>query len=376
MPFISRRSIVTSAQNKNLTDTSFRKLSHLEICLEESVESKNSGHWEDFHFPHRALTNLDWQDIDTSIELFGKKLSSPIIAAAMTGGHPDVREINEIIAKGAQKFKYGMGVGSQRAAIEKNIPYINESFRVVRELAPDTLLLGNLGAAQFSKKGGYGIKEAQEAVRLIQADVLAVHVNAAQELVQIEGDRNFAKSFERIKQMAQDLEVPVILKEVGSGFSREDAILVENSPIAGIDVGGVGGTTWTGVEALRAKRCENEFHYEIGKLFWDWGIATPLSVVEVRSATQKTIIATGGIRNGIQAAKAISLGADAVGMALPFLKAARQGSEALEKFLQKFIYELKIAMFVLGCCTIEDLKKVSMVVDGFSRKWLKQRGLQ
>lgn len=355
--------------------TSFRKLSHLEICLKEQVEAHTSAHWEDFHFVHRAIADWDLDDIDTHVTLFGKRLALPLVAAALTGGHPEVRSVNEAVARVAQKLHFGMGVGSERAAIEKNIPYVTESFKIVRNLAPDTLILGNLGAAQFSDKGKFGIEQAQQAIQLVHADVLAIHVNPAQEIVQPEGDTCFKGFFHQADRVAQTVKVPVILKEVGSGFAMEDADRIEKSLLAGVDVGGLGGTSWVGVEALRAKEKGDQAHCQLGELFWDWGIPTALSVAEVRSRTKKVIIATGGVRNGLQAAKALALGADAVGMAMPFLKFAHQGEVALENFVHSFARELKTAMFLTGCSTIEELKKVPMVVTGPSREWLQQRGI-
>lgn len=355
--------------------TSFRKLTHVEICLREQVEARCSACWEDFHPVHRAMPNLNWEDLDTRSELFGKELTYPLICAAMTGGHPDVRLINETIARVANELGFGVGIGSERAAIEKNIPYITESFKIVRDLAPDALIIGNLGAAQFSKRGGFGVQQARAAIDLVAADAIAIHVNPAQELVQTEGDSFFRGFFHQIQEVARRIPVPIIVKEVGSGFAKEDAASVEDSPLAGVDVGGCGGTSWIGVEALRAARNADELHANLGQLFWDWGIPTAISIVEVRSNMTKTLIATGGVRNGLQAAKALALGADAVGMALPFLKAAHQGHHQLRKFVNGFVRELKTAMFLTGCRTIDDLRRIPLVVGGHSRIWLQQRGI-
>ncbi|HON44197.1 MAG: type 2 isopentenyl-diphosphate Delta-isomerase [Planctomycetes bacterium] len=358
---------------KNST-TSFRKLAHLEICLQENTQTKQTTRLEDFHFIHRACSNLDFNEIDISTSLWDKKLDMPLMVAGMTGGHPEVREINELIAKTVEKNHLAMGVGSERAAIENKNEYITESFQIVRKFAPNTLLMGNLGVAQFSNEGSYGISEIQQAIDLIQADALAIHVNPAQEVVQLEGDTNFFGFWENIQKFLPQVSVPVILKEVGSGFSQEDAKLLENSLLAGVDVGGTGGTSWVAVESLRAQRSNQRLQQETGQVFWDWGIPTALSVLETRHICKdKIIIATGGVRNGLEMAKLLALGADIVGMAMPFLHAANKGEEELEYFVQKIKKECKMALFLTGCRNIQELRKVPMIVTGFSKDWLEQR---
>lgn len=359
------------------TNTSFRKLSHIEICLKNDVSSHHSTGFEDFYLLHRALCNLDLDKIDTSISCFGKKLKMPLMISAMTGGHPDVRVINENIAKVVDRFQLAMGVGSERAAMEQDIPYIQESFRIVRTIAPSAVIFGNLGAAQFSSRGKFGIQEIQKAIDLIQADAMAIHINPAQELMQLEGDTSFHNVVAKIKELAPLIPIPIILKEVGSGFSQEDAGLIADSAIAGIDIGGLGGTSWVAVEALRALQKNERLQYEIGKVFWDWGIPTAISLAEVRSClpSSKFVIATGGIRSGLDAAKAIALGADLVGMALPFLKAAQQGLDELDFQIRKFHRELQIAILLTGCQTLQDLRKIPIIVTGMSREWLTSRGI-
>lgn len=364
-----------SQEEKAKQETSFRKLHHLEICLKEKVQSHETTKIEDFHLVHRAICDLDFDEIDTSLVLWGKKLQLPLVAAAMTGGHPDVRKINENVAIAAQKYGFAMGVGSQRAALEKNMPYITESFEVVRQLAPDVLLIANLGAAQFGKKWNYREEQIEKAINLIKAQAIAIHVNPGQEVIQIEGDTYFQGFWQRLNGIAEKIKVPIILKEVGSGFSREDEQKVENSPLSGIDIGGLGGTSWIGVETLRLEKETSSLNYEMGNLFWDWGIPTAISLVETRSVTNKTLIATGGIRNGMQAAKMIALGADIAGMALPFLEAAAQGLEELDILVKKFQKELKITMFLTGCKNLEELRSIPVVVSGYSKDWMEQRGI-
>lgn len=360
----------------NKQETSFRKLDHVEICLQENTQSHQTTRLEDFHFIPRALADTNFLDLDVSTNLFGKQLSMPIMIAAMTGGHPEVRSLNESIATTAEKFHLAMGVGSERAALENKNEYVIESFKVVRELAPSILLMGNLGGAQFCSPHNFSINEVKKAIDLIQADALAIHVNPAQEVVQMEGDTNFAHFWENINNILPDIPVPVIFKEVGSGFSREDAIQMSNSKIAGLDVGGVGGTSWVAVESLRAKRKNQRLAEEIGEIFWDWGIPTALSVLETRSVLpDKVIIATGGARNGLEVAKLLALGADIVGMATPFLHAASKGQDELDFFVRKIEKELKMVLFLTGCHSLQDLRSVPMVVTDFSKQWLEQRDI-
>lgn len=365
------------SEEDNLANTSFRKLSHLEICLKDNIQSHSTTGFEDFKLIPRSLCNMALEQIDTSTYCFGKQLAFPLLVAAMTGGHPEVRAINEMIAKAVSKWKIAMGVGSQRAAIEQKIPYIRESFQIVRELAPNAVLLGNLGIAQLGTHGKFGMAEINEAISMIQADAIALHSNPAQELVQMEGDTSFHGFLPKLKEITAASRVPIILKEVGSGFSREDAYLIADSGIAGIDIGGLGGTSWVAVESQRALQKGSRLYHEVGKTFWDWGIPTAISLVEVRTSLpyDKLIIATGGIRTGLDAAKAIALGADLVGIALPFLKAAHQGSEELDFQISKFLRELQIAMMLTGCKTIQDLRKIPVVVTAFSHQWLTARGM-
>ena len=358
-----------------MTATSDRKLSHLEICIHDRIEAHRHNGLDDFHFVHRAVCDLDYDDLDTAVTLWGKRLALPLLAAAMTGGHPEVREINEAIARSSQKTGFAIGIGSQRAAIEDHSCSIADSFHIVRDLAPDALLIANLGAAQFSTHGKFGKAEMERAVRLVEAQALAIHVNPAQELVQPEGDLHFQGFFRRIDEFAAELPYPVILKEVGSGFCREDAVLVEKSALAGIDVGGLGGTSWVAVEGLRAKKNGDQAGYQLSEIFWDWGLPTAIAVVESRSGTTKTLIATGGVRNGLEAAKLIAMGADIVGMALPFLQAAYQGQEKIEQLVRQFQRELKMAMFLTGCRNLHELRAAPLVVTGESREWMRQRGI-
>ena len=257
--------------------TSSRKLDHVRICLTKDVQflQKKTG-FQDIELIHNAMPEIDLKDVKTDTLFFGKKIAAPLLIAGMTGGHPTATRINEILAKAAQQTKIGMGVGSQRAAIED--PSLSHSYSVVRKVAPDIPIIANLGGPQLSK--GYGIKEARKAVEMIEADALAIHLNPLQEAVQREGETNTKGILARISEVASQLEVPVIVKETGCGIAYEQACLLAENKIKGVDVGGAGGTSWSAVEAFRElgqNPAEDETH--LGFTFRDWGIPTAASVI-------------------------------------------------------------------------------------------------
>jgi isopentenyl-diphosphate delta-isomerase len=275
----------------------------------------------------------------------GNKLRYPIIIEAMTGGVDEAGKINKEIASVAQELGIGLGVGSQRAAIEDQT--LEQTFQV-RDVAPDILLIANLGAVQLNY--GYGIAECKRAVDMIKADALALHLNALQEVVQPEGDHNFSGLTDKINDIASRLNKPVIIKETGCGISYDVAKKLRN--VSAIDVSGAGGTSWSLVESYR----KGGLTKEIGQSFADWGIPTADAILGA-SKLKKPLIASGGIRSGIDAAKAIAIGGDCVGIALPILKAYQTGGKTgVRSYLDKFIYELKTAMFLTGCGTIKQLK--------------------
>ncbi len=358
----------SNIENDQPKITKSRKLDHVIINLEEDVQFKSTTTGlEDIHFVHEAFPELHLDEIDLSIELFGKKLQAPVICSGMTGGHADVAHINELLGINAEAHGIGMGVGSQRAGIEDDS--VAYTFSIARKVAPSILLIGNLGAPQLVK--GYGLKEVQKAIDMIQADVMAIHTNPLQETVQEEGDKDFRGVLEKIDAIARELSIPVIVKEVGSGFSRETAKKLNDLHVAGIDIQGAGGTSWSAVEAKRAR---TSLQRTLGELYWDWGIPTVISTVEVRSVFKKPIIASGGVRNGLDAAKLLALGADAVGMASPFLKAAHLGLEQLKAFTKQFIQELKLACFLTGAASVKDLQNVPLIITGKTSEWLERRG--
>ncbi|NLI61985.1 MAG: type 2 isopentenyl-diphosphate Delta-isomerase [Methanosarcinaceae archaeon] len=349
-------------------ETSIRKIEHLKLCANENVESLYvSAGFDDIMLVHRALPEMDMDEIDMSFHLFRKKLSFPFMIASMTGGHADTTPINAALAEAAEEMRIGIGVGSQRAAIDDKKQI--ESFRTVRDKAPSTLVYANIGAAQLRE---YGIAKVEEAVEMIDADALAIHLNFLQEAIQPEGDVDATGCLDMIREISNSLKVPVFAKETGAGISREDALALVKAGVSAIDVGGVGGTSWAGVEVYRAEQSGDEMREHLGKLFWDYGIPTAASIVECKVSVP--VIATGGIRNGLDVAKSIALGASVASAALPFVKPAFEGKDSVIKELNIVKRELQTAMFLSGCETIEELANAPIVITGKTMEFLSQRG--
>ena len=329
------------------------------ICKNYDVnyKDKTTG-FEDIELIHRALPEVHKEEIDISTEVFGKKLESPLFITAITGGHPAAKDINKELATVAEDKQIGLGVGSQRAAIVH--PELRDTYDVVRENAPSALVLGNIGAPQTDL--------AEEAVEILDSDILAIHLNPLQEAIQPEGDVDGRGYLDSIAEICKTVKVPVMAKETGTGIASEDAIALENAGVSFIDVEGAGGTSWAAVETYRA-----DDRY-LGELFWDWGIPTAVSTAEVVNSVDIPVVSSGGIRSGLDAAKAIALGADAVGMALPALKGAYEGQDALVQMVERFNESLRIAMFLVGASNIEELKNSNLIIKGETKNWLEARG--
>ena len=346
--------------------TAKRKLDHIRICLEKEVE----GGWrpfDDLSFVHRALPGIDADDIDTSCRFLGKDLSFPFMISGMTGGHPDTKEINVNLALAAQEAGVAMGVGSQRAALERT--EVEETFSAVREAAPTIPIVGNIGAVQLRREGAEVIDRLAE---MIDADAIAVHLNFLQESVQPEGETEAEGAIEAIGS-ASDSRVPIIAKETGAGISSEDARALLEAGVEIIDVGGLGGTSWSGVEAYRAEERGDLQSAKMGRIFWNWGVPTPVSVVECASSGAQ-VISSGGVRTGIDVAKSIALGAGMAGAALPFLAPATEGSSDVVKALRVYRRAFLTAMFLTASKDVSDLRSVPIVVLGRTREILEQRG--
>jgi isopentenyl-diphosphate delta-isomerase len=333
-----------------------RKADHIKINLEQDVRSALTSGLEKYRFTHEALPELDLKRIDTTLSLFGKKLNSPILISSMTGGTEAAKTINMRLAEAAQECGIAMGVGSQRAAIEH--PEQAETFQV-RKVAPDILLFANLGAVQLNH--GYGIDQCRKAVDMIEADALYLHLNPLQEAVQDAGDTDFAGLAKKIEVICKKLEVPVIAKEVGWGISERTAKLLADCGVSAIDVAGAGGTSWSQVEMHRAP---DEFTRQLAGTFVGWGIPTAESILNVRKAVpDMTVFASGGLKDGLDIAKCIALGATLGGMAGQFLKAAAISNENAIETMKLTMRQIEVTMFAAGVGTLEGLALSGMAIS-------------
>jgi len=319
-----------------------RKKDHLRICIERDVQAGDTGLGR-YRLIYRELPEIDYDEIDTSTSFLGAQLKYPLIIEAMTGGSPEGGVINKCLAKLAQKYGLGFGVGSQRAAIEDSS--LNEYFQV-RDVAPDIFLVANLGAVQLNY--GFGISECKKAVKMIKADALALHVNPLQEAIQPEGNRNFKNLIDKINKIASKLNKPLIVKAVGSGLTYN---IAEKLQVSAFDTAGVGGTCWSIIEGCRGGKSTRE----LSEIFRGFGIPTAECIGTI-THTDKPLIASGGIRSGLDVAKTLSLGADVAGIALPLLKAYnREGEKGVIEHLERIFTELRISMFLTGSNKIKEL---------------------
>ncbi|HEX5808889.1 MAG TPA: type 2 isopentenyl-diphosphate Delta-isomerase [Anaerolineales bacterium] len=331
-----------------------RKADHIKINLEKDVRSALTTGLENYHFIHEALPELNLEEVDTSLTLFGRDLAAPILVSSMTGGTAEAEMLNLRLAEAAQEMKLAMGVGSQRAALE--YPEQAQTFQV-RRAAPDILLLANLGAVQLNY--GYGIDQCRRAVEMIDADALILHLNPLQEAVQDAGDTNFAGLSQKIEAICKKLEVPVIAKEVGWGISERTARLLADCGVAAIDVAGAGGTSWSQVEMHRAP---DEFTRQLAATFIGWGLPTAESIRNVRKAVPDlTVFASGGLKDGLDIAKCLALGATLAGMAGQFLKAAAVSTKSVAHIMELTKRQIQVTMFATGARTLEDLKTGKLV---------------
>ncbi len=305
-----------------------RKAEHVSVALGQDVSVPQRANWSDIQLVHQALPEVDLDEIDTAVDFLGRALRYPIFISSLTGGHPDVTMINRNLARAAERYGLALGVGSQRAAIV------------------------NIGA-----------------------NALAVHMNSLQEAAQPEGDRRAAGEAAALRTLTGKIAIPVIAKETGAGVCREQALLLRSCGVAAIDVGGAGGSSMPAIEAVRSRSRGDEQAMKIGLLYRDWGIATPVAVVEAGVAGLP-LISTGGVRSGLDMARALALGATLVGMGFPFLKAASQSYEAVCELLETTVAELRVAMQLSGAATVAQMREVDVVVTGETRSWLALRGFE
>jgi isopentenyl-diphosphate delta-isomerase len=330
--------------------TQSRKADHIRICLEEDVQCHQiTNGLERYRFTHCCLPELDRNDIDISTTFLGKQLLAPLLISSMTGGTEQASMINRRLAQVAQQYKLAMGVGSQRVAVEK--PEVADTF-AVRKYAPDILLFANLGAVQLNYT--YGLDECLRVIDILEADALILHLNPLQEFIQPRGDTNFRGLLDKIDKLCSKLPVPVIGKEVGNGISAAMAEKLMAVGVQAIDVAGAGGTSWAKVEGERA---ENPLQRRLGTTFADWGLPTAECITSIRAiAPDVPLIASGGLRHGLDLAMAIALGANIAGLAMPFLQAAAVSEVAVQDLAEVLIAEMTTVLFCTGNATLEQLQ--------------------
>lgn len=347
-----------------MTEISQRKADHLDLATQGDVGFKRTTTlFECIRLVHNALPDLDFDSIDLGTRILGKRLKAPLLIAGMTGGTERAQRINRALASIAEERGYAFGLGSQRAMHKRRDA---TSTYQVREVAPTTLVLGNVGVVQAR-----AMKEDEigALVDAVDADALCVHLNPAMELIQREGDRDFRDGLDTLERLARELRVPVVAKETGCGISAEVALRLRGAGIRHVDVSGAGGTSWVGVETERASAERRP----LGQSFWEWGIPTAASVALVATHGFETIFATGGMKSGLDVAKAIALGASAGGIARPVLQALeKDGRRGALDFLERVETELRMAMLLVGAKNLAQLARTPRVVLGELAEWLRQ----
>jgi isopentenyl-diphosphate delta-isomerase len=355
-----------------------RKFEHIEISLREDVVYPDNciDLYEEIILIHQAIPGLSLSDIDLTTHFLGYELHAPLVIEGMTGGYPDLGKLNENFAKLASEFKIALGLGSQRPIVIHGFSQeVVETYRIARRIATDVPLIGNIGISQLRE---LKVEEIRKLVESINADALAIHLNPAQEIIQAEGDTYFKDDLiERVRELVKELGVPIIIKEVGTGLSIETVAKLRDVGVNIFDIAGACGTNWITIEALRNP--ENSLKRSLGLSLSRarWGIPTPLSLIEARYvAPSSTIIGSGGVWNGIYAAKLLALGADLIGFARPVLKAFMTGGyEAMKKYVELYISELKAVMFLVGASSVKELRRKPVVLGTKIRNYIQQRGI-
>jgi isopentenyl-diphosphate delta-isomerase len=351
--------------DKEKEQTVSRKAEHVEIVLNEKSRADKNW-WDSVSLIHCSLPEFDLNEVDLSVELLGKKLRAPLIISSMTGGYPDAEKINRNLAEAAARVGVGLGVGSQRAGILK--PDMARTFSVVKDFDVP-LVFANIGAPQLIEQHGstsLSLDHGKQAMEMVDADALIIHLNYLQEVVQPEGDTRARGVLGKIAEFAR--AYPVVAKETGAGVSHRVALELKEAGVKGIDVGGLGGTSFSAVEYYRAEKEKDAVRARLGETFWNWGIPTPISVLEADVGIP--VIATGGLRHGLDAAKAIALGASAAGMASRMLKPATVSADAVVEALEIAIAELKAAFFLTGCRTVAAMQQSELVLSDELLAWV------
>jgi isopentenyl-diphosphate Delta-isomerase len=345
-----------------------RKADHLALVASGEVDFRHKGTLlDDVTLIHQALPEMHFDEVDLSTPLLGKTLRAPVLVAGMTGGTPEAAAVNQDLARAAQALGLGFGLGSQRAMLLH--PELAWTYQV-RDVAPDILLLANLGMVQARQMSTAAVREL---TRAVGADALCIHLNPAMELIQSGGDRDFRGGIETLRRLSNELGIPIIAKETGCGISRSAGLAARNAGAAAIDVSGAGGTSWVGVETKRADPRDGSM--ELGEEFWDWGIPTGASVV-MCADLGIPIIATGGLRSGSDVSRALALGATAGGLAAPALRAQRDGGyDGALRFLQGVVTAVRTAVFLSGCRTCAQLRTAPKVIGPRLHAWIAQTGM-
>jgi len=352
-----------------------RKIEHLKIPIKFDVKH-SENYFDDIKLIHHPVPEIDFEDVDLSINFFKKKISAPICISAITGGHPISKEINETLAKAAEEENIIMSVGSQRAGLMD--PQLIESFKVVRKVAPNIPIIGNIGIGQISDPY-FDVEDFNKCIEMINADVMAIHFNALHELVQDKGDISYNNFQNNFKKIRANYNIPIIAKEVGTGFNQEIPLILEQLGFDGFDVGGTGGTSFAAIESKRNNYDNEKYTRNPAEVFREWGIPTPVSVVNVRKMSQKLIIATGGLKTGMDIAKSIALGADLSGFAYKFLMTAwddlkNQNFSNTIKEIKTLKNELRSSLWLMNLKNVSELKsnRKKYVILGKLYQWLNQ----
>lgn len=349
-----------------------RKKDHIRICVEKDVEFRKKTTWLEYvELIHNSLPEVDFNEIRLEARFLNRRFDYPIVIEGMTGGLPEGYKINKNLAEAALELNIPVGVGSQRAGIYNES--LKHTYLVMRDVSPNIFIIGNIGATQLVREG---VELAEKSVEMIEANALAIHVNSLQELIQPKGTTTFKGVMKAIEKAVERLNVPVIVKEVGCGISMESGKMLEAIGVKAIDVAGSGGTNWTLIEKIRAEEAGEIEKKLLGEVFLEWGIPTAASIIEVSSTVEIEVIGSGGIRTGLDVAKALALGADMAGIAKPLLKPALESKESILDYLRNVLLQLKTAMYLTGCGSIDELKKVNKILTGPLLEWCRQRSLQ